>query len=343
MKMDLPHRRYNPLLDEWVLVSPHRTQRPWQGQTEISREDPAPTHDPDCHLCPGNVRTNSALNPDYTGTYVFDNDFPALLPESEESGTNEVTGGLFRSKSVEGTCRVICYAPEHHLTMAQMNLEQITSVIESWSLQYQELVSSYTWVQIFENKGELMGCSSPHPHGQIWASAHLPSEPARSDQSQLTYYREQGTRLLLDYAVEEKIAGDRVVDLNDDWISVVPWWATWPFQVLLLPLEPISHLGELAQHQVASLAAILKQLLVRYDNLFECSFPYSMGWHQSPGGRDSSHWQMHAHFYPPLLRSASVKKHMVGYEMLAEAQRDLTPEQAAHALRMVSPDVRYDT
>jgi len=342
-----PHRRFNPLRGEWVLVSPHRTKRPWLGQQEKSSSD-RPSYDPECLLCPGNKRASGEMNPDYTDTFVFENDFAALLPESFESPVSHNStpskDSLFKQEAVSGTCRVICFHPRHDLTLPEMEQAEITQVIRTWEEQSRELGARYSWVQVFENKGAVMGCSNPHPHGQVWASDFLPNEIAIEDLHQRSYFANHGRPLLLDYAEHEISIGERVVVQNEEWVAVVPYWAVWPFEILLLPRVPIQRLTELTDVLRDQLSAILKELLTRYDNLFETSFPYSMGWHGAPfrngdqGPHDS--WQLHAHFYPPLLRSASVKKFMVGYEMLAEAQRDLTAEQAAERLRAVS-DIHY--
>ena len=341
-----PHRRFNPLRGEWILVSPHRTKRPWLGQQEkIVSERPA--YDPDCLLCPGNTRQGGEKNPAYDGTFVFDNDFAALLPESpkapaaQEIGTPAAT--LFRELPVAGTCRVICFHPRHDLTLPEMHPSEIVEVIRTWEDQTCELGERYAWVQVFENKGAAMGCSNPHPHGQIWAGDFLPNEVAVEDLNQRTYFAGHGRPLLLDYADHEIEKGERIVAQNDGWIAVVPYWAVWPYEILLLPLTPVKRLTDLTDDLRQQLASILKELLTRYDNLFETSFPYSMGWHGAPFTEGPHEpWQLHAHFYPPLLRSASVKKFMVGYEMLAEAQRDLTAEQAADRLRAVST-IHYKT
>jgi UDPglucose--hexose-1-phosphate uridylyltransferase len=336
-----PHRRYNPLTGDWILVSPHRTQRPWQGQREKTAQDERPSHDPGCYLCPGNTRAGGEKNPEYADTYVFTNDYPALLADVPGDG-----GGadpLFRKEDVEGTCRVICFSPRHDLTLPEMSPEAIRKVVDLWSEQIEELGRKYHWVQVFENKGAAMGCSNPHPHGQVWASSSLPNEAAKEDGQQADYLAEHGTPLLVDYLQRELQAGDRIVVEEDHWVALVPYWATWPFETLLLPKRHVSRLNDLDGAERDGLARVLKRLLIRYDNLFETSFPYSMGWHGAPfGDGDISHWQLHAHFYPPLLRSASVKKFMVGYEMLGEAQRDLTAEQAAQRLREVS-EVHFKT
>lgn len=330
-----PHRRYNPLTGEWVLVSPHRTQRPWQGKVEERAPDARPRYDPTCYLCPGNERAGGVRNPAYTGTFVFTNDFAALLPDTPELVV--APHPLLRAETTPGTCRVLCFSERHDLTLAEMALPDIRAVIDVWAAQTVELGARYRWVQVFENKGALMGCSNPHPHGQIWAGSALPNEPAKEAQGQQAYLAASGHPLLLDYAALEA-GGPRVIVENTHWLAVVPYWAVWPFEALLLPRRRhIMRLPELDAAERDALAEALKRLLVKYDNLFETSFPYSMGWHGAPfDTREATPWQLHAHFYPPLLRSATVKKFMVGYEMLAEAQRDLTPEQAAARLREVS-------
>lgn len=337
--VDHPHRRYNPLMGNYVLVSPHRMKRPWQGKVETPPQDQRPAHDPTCYLCAGNTRANGQQNPPYTQTYVFTNDFAALLPDTPPSPAGN--SDLFREKSAQGTSRVICFSPRHDLTLPEMSLPDIRVVVDVWAEQTADLGATYQWVQVFENKGEIMGCSNPHPHGQIWAGDFLPNEPAAEDRNQRAYYEKHGSPLLVDYAREELKNQERIVVQNEGWLVVVPFWAMWPFEVLLLPLNPVRRITDLDANGRASLADILKRLLTRYDNLFHVSFPYSMGWHGAPfNDEPHDHWQLHAHFYPPLLRSASVKKFMVGYEMLAEAQRDLTPEQAAARLRDLS-EVHY--
>jgi UDPglucose--hexose-1-phosphate uridylyltransferase len=344
---DHPHRRYNPLTGEWVLVSPHRTKRPWQGQVEKPPQETRPQYDPHCYLCPGNKRAGDARNPRYDRTFVFTNDFSALLPDTP--ATSDTGQPLLRTESTQGTCRVICFSPRHDLTLPEMELADIQTVIDVWAEQVTDLGRAYRWVQVFENKGAIMGCSNPHPHGQIWAGSSLPNEPAKEERQQKGYFGELGSPLLVDYAQLEAEQAERVVVENDYWLAVVPYWAVWPFEILLLPRRHVLRLPDLAEVEREALAQILKRLLTRYDNLFEVSFPYSMGWHGAPTGpstpsagqaADYPHWQLHAHFYPPLLRSATVKKFMVGYEMLAEAQRDLTSEQAAERLRSLS-EVHY--
>lgn len=327
-----PHRRYNPLRREWVLVSPHRSRRPWQGQSEEPLSDLRPPHDPNCYLCSGNTRASGAVNPDYSGPYVFENDFPALLKDTPAG--EEKTSPLFQARTVSGTSRVICFSERHDLTMSALPKREIRKVIDVWIQQYEDLSRNHSWVAIFENKGAMMGCSNPHPHGQIWASSFLPSEVEREDQSQMAYLAETGLNLLVSYSKEEQTRETRVVVQNEDWVAVVPFWAVWPFETLLMPLRHRPRLTDLEQTERNSLADILKRLCARYDNLFKTDFPYSMGWHGAPPQQqDTDHWQLHAHFYPPLLRSASVRKFLVGYEMLAEPQRDLSAEQAAQRLR----------
>ncbi len=327
-----PHRRYNPLLDEWILVSPHRSKRPWQGGRELVASDTRPRYDPDCYLCPGNIRANGERNPDYDSTFVFVNDFAAVLPDVPRAQTGE--SPLFGVKSVRGEARVICFSPRHDLTLAELSPAEIRIVVDLWAAQTEELGDRFRWVQIFENRGEMMGASNPHPHGQIWSTDSLGTVAAREDQQQRAYYDRHGKNLLHDYARQETLIGERCVLENENWLVVVPFWAVWPFETLLLPKSPARRLPDLDDGQRTSLVDILKRLLVKYDNLFEVSFPYSMGWHGAPyDTEDDPHWQLHAHFFPPLLRSATVKKFMVGYEMLAEAQRDITPEAAAHRLR----------
>jgi UDPglucose--hexose-1-phosphate uridylyltransferase len=336
---DQPHRRFNPLTDEWILVSPQRTKRPWKGQVEKLPLAERPKYDPGCYLCPGNERAGGLRNPKYESTFVFPNDFSALLP-----GLTALENGrqaLLREEPVSGECRVMCFSPRHDLTLPEMPLQDIRAVVDMWEDQFTELGKKYRWVQVFENKGAIMGCSNPHPHGQVWASDFLPNEPSKEDLNQKRYFDEKGQLLLIDYLELEEQQGERVVVKNDSWVALVPFWAIWPFETILLPRRHVLRFSELTTEDKDALAAILKVLLTKYDNLFETSFPYSMGWHGAPyDGRDNQHWQLHAHFYPPLLRSATVKKFMVGYEMLAEAQRDLTAEQAAQRLRELS-DIHF--
>lgn len=330
-----PHRRRNALTGEWVLCSPHRASRPWQGQQERPATEQRPPHDPKCYLCAGNLRANGERNPDYRDTYVFDNDFPALL----DAAAPALDGGpLFQQAPVRGTCRVICFSPRHDLTLAGLAPADLERVIATWQQETARLGQRYRWVQVFENKGAVMGCSNPHPHGQVWALDALPTIPAQEDEQQRRYAAEHGRPLLLDYVEAELRHGERVVHANADWAVVVPYWATWPFETLLLPRFAAPRLTDVSPAQVATLAAALQELLRRYDALFQVDFPYSMGLHGAPfGPADPSPWQVHAHFHPPLLRSATVKKFMVGFEMLGEAQRDLTPETAAARLRETRP------
>ena len=343
-----PHRRYNSLTGEWVLVSPQRTQRPWQGQVEKLPGAKLPSYDPACYLCPGNSRAGGRRNPDYTSTFVFVNDFPALLPP-ERGGMPDLSGGeslpLLAARPVSGACRVVCFSPRHDLTLAEMSPGEIRQVIDVWAEQTLELGRTFRWVQIFENKGAIMGCSNPHPHGQIWALDDLPEEAIKEDRQQREYFAAHGSPLLLDYLRLESEQKQRLVLGNEHWVALVPYWAVWPFEILLLPRRHILRLPELDEVGRDALAEVLKRLLVRYDNLFEASFHYSMGWHGAPqgaaqAGGGQAHWQLHAHFYPPLLRSATVKKFMVGFEMLGEPQRDLTAELAAARLREL-PEVHY--
>ncbi|MEM6585155.1 MAG: UDP-glucose--hexose-1-phosphate uridylyltransferase [Pseudomonadota bacterium] len=332
-----PHRRFNPLSGRWVQVSPHRLDRPWQGE-EAEPEEPAPAYDPECYLCPGNSRKGGQVNPDYEGVYVFDNDFPAI----PDGGSARVDHPLYRAEETSGVCRVICFSPDHSKTLPLLSLLELREIIDVWADQTAELGERFASVQIFENKGAMMGCSNPHPHGQIWATRHVPNELADVDKSQRDYFKEHGRALCLDLADREAAEAQRVVEANDHWLAIVPFWAAWPFETLLLARFEAARLPDVPDAARADLAAILKALTTRYDNLFKTSFPYSMGWHQAPyDDRDHPGFQLHAHFYPPLLRSASLRKFMVGYEMLAEPQRDLTPERAAEMLRAVSGDAHY--
>ncbi|MDX2128164.1 MAG: UDP-glucose--hexose-1-phosphate uridylyltransferase [Chloroherpetonaceae bacterium] len=326
----IPHRRYNPLTGEYILVSPHRNQRPWQGKIETAKIDTPRTHDPLCYLCPGNTRANGEMNPNYTSTYSFTNDFSAILPNTEPSSFEH---DLLKAESVQGTARVICFSPNHSQTMAEMSVEEISAVIDLWQTETEELSKNYRWIQIFENKGEMMGCSNPHPHGQIWAMNSLPTEAKKEDDTQKEYFQRENKKLLMNYLSIELEAKERVILENEHWAVVVPFWAAFPFETLVLPKAAHHHLLSLSKNEKKSLAKILKELLMGYDRLFDVSFPYSMGWHQAPFGAEGKHWQLHAHFYPPLLRSATVRKHIVGFELLSELQRDMLPETAAQMLR----------
>lgn len=335
----MPHRRLNPLTREWILVSPHRTQRPWQGHVEKPTTPALLQYDPTCYLCPGNERAGGARNPEYTGTFLFTNDYAALKPEVETGTMDECGRGLLVAKSERGTCKVICFSPRHDLTLARMSVEEITTVIDLWAAQYTEIGSLpyINYVQIFENRGEIMGCSNPHPHCQIWANEDIPNEPAKEQHAQHVYMDEHHSCLLCDYVSLEGKAGCRVVCENEHFAALVPFWAVWPFETMLVSKFHVANLADLNASARHALAEILKRLTTRYDNLFEISFPYSMGFHQAPtDGEQHPEWHLHAHFYPPLLRSAAVRKFMVGYEMLAEPQRDITPESAASRLRELS-------
>ncbi len=337
MKMDFPHRRLNLLTGEWVLVSPHRTSRPWLGQVEETPADNLPAYDPDCYLCPGNQRSGGRSNPAYISTFVFDNDFPALLPPGmDESDTIQSEGKLFITEQENGICRVVCFSPRHDLTLPELTLEEVTAVIKTWASQTKELsnLEYIHYVQVFENKGELMGCSNPHPHSQIWATGHLPNEPAKELLAQTKYRRQHDTCLLCDYLAAENEKEVRIISSNYHFTALTPYWAIWPFEVLLVSNRHIKTLLDLTAEEIFGLADIIQQITIRYDNLFNISFPYSMGFHQAPAdGLSHEEWHFHAHYYPPLLRSASVRKFMVGFEMLAMPQRDLTPEFACQRLR----------
>lgn len=332
-----PHRRYNPLIGEWVLVSPHRAKRPWQGQKEKEHNLSLPAHDPECYLCPGNSRSGGIQNPDYEDCYVFNNDFAALLTEAHETPVSE--SPFFKLQPERGINRVICFSPRHDLTLPELELPALEKVIETWTREYLELggLDYINYVQIFENKGAVMGCSNPHPHGQIWAQSSLPTQIEKTHRNLNAYYTTHGTDMLSDYLKAESNLKDRWVCENDDFAVLVPFWAIWPFETLLISKRHFSHLGEMTLKERTNLAAIIKELTTRYDNLFETSFPYSAGIHQAPtDGQEHPEWHFHMHFYPPLLRSATVKKFMVGYEMLGEAQRDITPEKSAAMLRELS-------
>ena len=332
------HRRRNPLTGEWVLVSPHRTQRPWVGQSERPA-GPAPLcHDPNCYLCPGNRRANGDRNPDYGHTFVFDNDFPALQSAIGDAEIDR--GGLIVAQAEPGRCRVICYSPRHDLTMARLSCEELSHVIAGWQEQYAGLgaLPDINSVQIFENCGAAMGASNPHPHGQIWSSQHLPNELMKELAAQTAYRAAHASCLLCDYLKLEAEAGERIVIRNDHFTVLTPFWAIWPFETMVLPHRPIGGLDELTGAEASALAEALSAVTIRYDNIFETPFPYSMGFHQRPtDGEPHPEWHLHLHFYPPLLRSASVRKFMVGFELLGSPQRDITPEAAAQRLRAVSP------
>ena len=334
-----PHRRLNLLTGEWVLVSPHRTQRPWQGQVEKRAASGRPAHDPGCYLCPGNERAGGARNPNYEGVFVFDNDFAALRPTASRAIVD--VEGLLVAHGESGTCRVICFSPRHDLSLPDMEPAAIRAVVDVWAEEYERLGArdDIGHVQIFENKGETMGCSNPHPHGQIWAQRTVPLHVAREGQRLADHRGRTGRTLLEDYLALELRLGERIVAANDAFVALVPFWAVWPFETMVISRRPVPHLGALDDAERDALADVVKRLTRRYDNLFETSFPYSAGFHQAPtDGRSHPEWHLHMHFYPPLLRSATVRKFLVGYEMLGEPQRDLTPETAAERLRDL-PDV----
>jgi UDPglucose--hexose-1-phosphate uridylyltransferase len=328
-----PHRRQSALSGEWVLVSPHRTERPWLGQSEPAAVEAQPAHDPQCYLCPGNRRASGRMNPTYERTFVFDNDFSALLGDAPDR--TPADDDLFVAEGVRGACRVLCYSPRHDLTLADLEASEIAAVVDAWAAETAALGDRFAWVQVFENKGALMGCSNLHPHGQVWASSRLPNEAVKEDSRQRAYLDAHGGSLLVDYASREIERGERLVRMNADWAAVVPYWAVWPFETLIVARRPVARLPSLRPAERSSLSDLLHDLLSGYDRLFGVPCPYSMGWHGAPfvPGAEG-HWQLHAHLFPPLLRSATVRKHMVGYEMLAEPQRDLTPELAANRLRL---------
>ena len=336
---EIPHRRRNPLTGEWVLVSPHRMRRPWQGQVEPRTEDARPAYDPTCYLCPGNERANGERNPAYPGAYAFDNDFAALTSAAATRAAPAAADDLLVAAAESGVCRVICFSPRHDLSLPDMTVPAIRGVVDLWTEEYLRLGSrpDIGHVQIFENKGQMMGCSNPHPHGQIWAQRSLPQEPARERVTMREHFATHGRTLLEDYLALELARDERIVCANDGFVALVPFWAVWPFETLVVSRRPVPHLGALTHAERDQLADIVKRLTSRYDNLFETSFPYSAGFHQAPtDGQPHPEWHLHLHFYPPLLRSATVRKFLVGYEMLGEPQRDLTAEMAAARLRSMS-------
>jgi UDPglucose--hexose-1-phosphate uridylyltransferase len=337
-----PHRRYNILTGEWVLVSPHRAQRPWQGQIEAAAPVQVLAHDPNCYLCPGNVRANGFVNPPYEHAYVFTNDFAALHPEVPP-GRVKNKYDLLVAKSERGLCRVVCYSPRHDLTMPRMSPEEIRRIIDLWTIEFIALCSReyINYVQIFENRGEMMGCSNPHPHGQIWATESIPVEIEKETKHLRAWHQKNETSLLGNYLALELVEKERVVLENNYFVAVVPFWATWPFETLVISKRHFQHITQLSPDEKNAFADILNKLTTKYDNLFQAPFPYSAGIHQAPvDGADYPEWHFHAHFYPPLLRSATVKKFMVGFELLANPQRDITPELAAEKLRQMS-EIHY--
>ncbi|MFL5725850.1 MAG: UDP-glucose--hexose-1-phosphate uridylyltransferase [Chloroflexota bacterium] len=332
--LEAAHRRYNPLADEWVLVAAGRSQRPWQGSEEPPPAARQPRYDAACYLCPGNARASGDVNPTYTDSFVFTNDFAALSPEAGDAVRED---GLLLAAAEAGTCHVICFSPRHDLSLGSMDIADVRRVVDVWAEETAALGELYRWVQVFENRGAAMGASNPHPHGQVWAGTALPTYAAREDATQRRHRSERGSSLLVDY-LDQEADGPRVVTISELWAVVVPFWAVWPFETLILPRARSARLPDLSPAARDDLAATLLRLIAGYDRLFDRPFPYSMGWHQAPfpargrGGAADEHWQLHGHVYPPLLRD-SVRKFMVGYELLAEPQRDLTPEDAAARLR----------
>jgi UDPglucose--hexose-1-phosphate uridylyltransferase len=334
-----PHRRHNPLTGEWVLVSPQRTDRPWQGQMEDVNQEHRPEYDPECYLCPGNSRVGGLRNPSYTNTFVFENDFAALRPDTPQGKLDE--GGLLVAQAEQGVSRVVCFSPRHDLTIAGMEVAALRRVVDTWRDQYVELgsLSFVNWVQIFENRGAQMGASNPHPHGQIWANANAPNESLKEDQAQREYHTKHGSCLLCDYLTLEIESGERLICANDSFSALVPFWAVWPFETMIISKRHTTGLDDFNEAERNAFAEILKRLTGSYDKLFQVSFPYSMGFHQRPtDGRAHPEWHFHGHFYPPLLRSATIRKFMVGYELLAMPQRDITAESAAQRLRELMSD-----
>lgn len=332
-----PHRRFNPLTREWLIVSPHRTKRPWQGQTEKPNTEIAPSYDPACYLCPKNKRAGGHTNPDYADVFVFDNDFAALQSDVPVGDFNEQN--LLVAETERGICRVLCFSPDHGLTLSRMTAENIEKVVEEWARQYAELGSRefIKYVQIFENRGEMMGSSNPHPHGQIWASESIPNEPAKEIAAQSAYFETNGSCLLCDYFKIELERRERIVVENEHFAAVVPFWAVYPFEVMILGKTHRTAIDEFDAGERAAFADVLKKITTRYDNLFLTPFPYSMGFHQKPcDGKAYDFLHFHAHFYPPLLRSATIRKFLVGFELLGSPQRDITPESAAQRLRNLS-------
>ncbi|CEP63344.1 UDP-glucose:hexose-1-phosphate uridylyltransferase LALA0_S08e00276g [Lachancea lanzarotensis] len=352
---DNSHRRYNPLTDSWVLVSPHRAKRPWLGQQEAIAKPTEPEFDSKCYLCPGNARASGEVNPKYTSTLIFSNDFPAVKLEQprlyEDDYHNSLKRRFMKTQSVEGNCFVLCFSPKHNLTLPLLPLDDVVNVVEAWKKLYVDLGKEakqngkpYKYIQIFENKGSAMGCSNPHPHGQAWCCSTVPSEVEKEFKSFAKYTSEHSGNLLADYVALERKERERIVLENDSFVVVVPYWAVWPFETLVVSKAHLSSIAEFNDKQQRDLASIVKKLTTKYDNLFETSFPYSMGLHQAPLNatqeEKNTAW-FHMHFYPPLLRSATVRKFLVGFELLGEPQRDLTAEQAAKRLVDLDGDVHY--
>jgi UDPglucose--hexose-1-phosphate uridylyltransferase len=335
------HRRFNPLTREWILVSPHRAERPWQGAVEKVAAEPLPSYDPDCYLCPGNSRAGGLRNPAYAGTFVFENDFAALKRTTVADRIDVEGKGLLVAVGEPGTCRVMCFSPRHNLTLSSMEAKDITEVVNTWTRQFEELGAdpAINHVQIFENRGAMMGASNPHPHCQIWATHSLPEVPAKELAAQSEYRRSRSACLLCDYLALERSQGARIIGENAGFTAIVPFWAVWPFEVLLCSRRHLGSLTEFTAEERSQLASLLKQVTSTYDRVFEVPFPYSMGFHQSPSDKvEHPEWHFHAHFYPPLLRSATVRKFMVGFEMLGTPQRDIAPEAAAERLRSLWMD-----
>ena len=330
---EFSHKRFNILTGEWVLVSPHRAKRPWQGQNEAISNEQRPSHDPNCYLCAGNTRINGEENPKYKDVFVFTNDFAALQTTSPKFSVNE---GLFKAESEQGICKVVCFSPDHSKSLADMALEDINKIVHTWQKEYTKLGNNdmINYVQIFENKGAVMGCSNPHPHGQIWGESSLPNEAYKKDKQQRDYFNKNKSSLLGDYLKQELETNERIIYQNDDFVVLTPFWAIWPFETMIIPKQQHANITTISEQESLGFADAISKITKAYDKLFECSFPYSSGIHQSPtNGETNAHWHWHMSFYPPLLRSATVKKFMVGYEMFGSPQRDITAEQAVYRLK----------